>query len=1550
MQGELDAIAVVGLAGRFPGAMTVAQFWRNLCEGTESVSRFAEEELTAAGVPRDLVRHPNYVAAKGFLKEADCFDAAFFGFHPREAEAMDPQHRLFLESCWTALEDAGHPPGRLDMPVGVFAGSSMNTYLYRLLSNPGFVETVGDYQVMISNDKDFLTTRVSYLLNLTGPSMAVQTACSSSLVAIERACQSLVGHECDLALAGGVSVAFPRKTGYFYRQGMILSPDGHCRVFDRDAHGTVPGEGVGVVVLRRLADAMADGDPIYAVIRGWATNNDGSRKVGYTAPGVEGQAAVIATAQALADIDPNTITYVEAHGTGTELGDPIEIHALAQAFRWRGHRSGKCWIGSVKSNIGHLDAAAGVAGLIKTVLALHHKQLPPSLHYREPNPQIDFASSPFEVNTSLREWAAGGGVRRAGVSSFGIGGTNAHLVLEEAPPQSPSGLGKTGTGTATSCTGSPNGSLRVAEPVPFFRRAQLLALSAKSEAAIQAATRNLIQHLNENPGVDLADVAYTLQVGRPAFAHRRTAACQDIQEAMGVLQAQLDQPAGQAAGDGREPALAFMFPGQGAQYVGMGQGIYATEPEFAGHVDYGSEILKLEFGFDLRTLLFADEAQPGSEERLRATAMAQPALFVVEFALAKLLMSWGLQPRAMIGHSLGEYVAACLAGVMSLDDALLLVARRGQLAQETSAGGMLAVTASPEELGGWLPSRVSVAAHNAQRLCVLSGPEDEMAKLESQLASAGQTSQRLRTSHAFHSETVDGILDPFEEFVRQAKLRAPEIPYVTNVTGDWITPSQAADPSHWVNHLRGTVRFSEGIRRLLESPGILLVEVGPGSTLTTLARLNGPNGSVPTVTTMPRRQSGASEDLLLHEALGKLWEAGCQVDWRGYHAGEKRRRVSLPTYPFERRRYCVEPAPQPVPDQPRTVHRTADPSDWTYVPIWKQSPLPPPDSHSTHREPKNWLVFSETGAIGDRLAAELRARGDTVVSVYRGEEFQRLSEAVYRIHPSSFADYVALFREFESLELAPSHLVHLWSLSASPGQGKERGFHRQQEQGFYSLLYLAQLLGRQRAPTAARLDVITNHLHEIGGREPLCPAKATLLGPCAVIPQEYPHVFCRSMDIELPAADRLPSLLEQLLHELDHEGIDPVLAFRGGQRWVQGFERFRLPPATNDAMRLRERGTYLITGGLGQIGMVMAAVLAERAQANLVLTARTPLPPRDAWGRWLREHAPEDETSRRISGVQGLEKLGARVLVLCADAGSRRQMRCTVEEAEEVFGPLHGIIHAAGTVRGSIIHYTIPADCEQQFRGKARGLRVLERILGDRRLDFCMVVSSLSTVLGGIGLNAYAAANAYLDALVQKKNREGGTPWITVNWDGWRFPSAGEEEPGIQEVAELTLTPDEGAEVFARTLARGLPRRIVVSTGDLHERFDRWVRKTPVHKTEEPVRHHPTARHPRPQIRTSYVEARNQLERNIAEVWQDLLGIERIGVHDDFFDLGGHSLLAVQVVARLASVLQTPLSIRTIFEARTVAELATRIEAVRLALQSHEPDVEENADREEIEI
>jgi amino acid adenylation domain-containing protein len=1443
-------IAIIGMAGRLPGAPDVETFWRNLVGGVESISFFSDDELQAAGVPAAALADPRYVRARGVVAGADELDAPFFGYSPREAEMVDPQQRLFLECAWEAFEDAGHDPGKFPGDVGVFAGAGMNTYALNVLADPEVLDTVGAFQLMISNDKDFLAPRVSYKLGLKGPSFAVQSACSTSLVAIHLACQSLTAGECDAALAGGVTLHLPQNQGYHFHAGAVFSPDGHCRAFDAAAGGFVAGNGAAVVLLRRLEDALRDGDPIRAVIRGSAVNNDGAFKAGFTAPSVDGQAQVIAQALAVAGLEPGGIGYIEAHGTGTELGDPIEIAALTQAFGGlsQGTAPGSVAVGSLKTNIGHLDSAAGVAGLIKAALVVERGQIPPSLHFATVNPKLELAATPFRINDRLTDWPAGPQPRRAGVSSLGIGGTNAHVIVEEPPARPASTPGR-----------------------PW----QLLPLSARSDAALGSAVERLAAHLRERPDLDLADVAWTLQAGRRRFERRAFAVAAAASEAAAVLESR--EPERFAAGGG-SASITFLFSGQGSQHPGMAADLYRAEPLFRAEVDRACDLLLPRLGRDLRPLLFAAPGDAEAAAALARTEVTQPALFVVEHALARLWISWGVRPAAMIGHSVGEYVAACLAGVLTLEDALALVAERGRLMGEMPAGAMLAVSLPETEVLPLLTEDLALAAVNAPARSVVSGPAKAIEALAARLEGAGISHRRLRTSHAFHSEMMAPALAPFLAAVRRVRLRPPSIPFVSNVTGTWITAAEATDPDYWARHLRGTVRFGEGIGELLREPGRAFLEVGPGNALTTLVRER--EGSPVALASLPHPSDRRSALAFALTALGRLWLAGAEVDWAAVHGGERRLRVSgLPTYPFERQRYWIGGTGSTAVGR-HSLAKRPDPADWLSAPTWTRAVAPAP------RQAEGvCLLIGAPPALAERLRAA-------------GRDLELAG-------PED--DFGVLLTELRAAGRLPRSIVHCGGLGETSNPYS----------AFQSLVRLARALGELgEAAGPVDLCAVGAGLCDVTGGEELRPERATLLGATRVIPWELPHVTSRTVDVELPLDAEL------LAREIAGAGSG-LVALRGGRRWVPGWEPLRLRLDDAPVRRLREEGVYLITGGTGGIGSEIAKALAAGRRVRLAVAGRTPLPPRSEWA------AAEGPVALRIRRLLDLEALDAEVLYLAVDVTDRAALAAAIGEVRRRFGALHGVVHAAGVAGGGLLQRRTDEESARVLAPRVLGALHLAELLEGEGLDFLVLTSSLGAQFGEPGQADLCAAGAFFDAFALARSRRPGTFVLAIDWDTWREVGMAADTAGLpgdlrraREAALATgIAPAEGGEVFVRLVERSELPQVVVSTKDLAAVAAHLAALARGTAGEARVR----SSYARPELGSAYAAPRDATEEAVAAIWQGLLGIERVGVHDNFFDLGGHSLLATQVMSRVRETLSVDVPLETLFDAPTVAGLAARI-------------------------
>jgi acyl transferase domain-containing protein len=1494
-------IAVIGLAGKFAGGETIEDFWQNLVNGVELITPFTDGEPRSNGIDR----------VGAVLKDVDRFDAAFFGFNPKEAETMDPQHRLFLESAWEALENAGYSSENEERAIGVFAGVGMGTYLlYNLSPNPGLIESRGFLPTLVGVDKDYLPTRVSYKLNLKGPSISVGTACSSSLVAVHLACQSLLSGECDMALAAGVAVKVPQSETTL-SPDEIVSPDGHCRAFDSGANGTVGGNGLGIVVLKRLEDAIGDRDRIYAVVKGSAINNDGAMKVGYTAPSQEGQAKVIRAAQLMAEVEPETITYMETHGTGTALGDPIEVAAMTQAFRASTDLKQFCAIGSVKTNIGHLDAAAGITGFIKTVLALHHKRIPPSLHFETPNPQIDFANSPFYVNTQLTEWETNGTPRRAGVSSFGFGGTNVHAILEEAPPLDP-------------VTSQP-------------RAYQLLALSAKTATALDRSTANLSDRLKQSPELNLADVAYTLQMGRWGFDRRRFAVVSSLDDAVQALSAD-DSPqvfTGQTTAS--NPPIIFMFSGQGSQYVNMGRELYESEATFRSDVDRCLTFLQSEHNIDLRPVLFADSADlETATHKLTQTAIAQPALFTIEYALAQLWISWGVTPQAAIGHSIGEYVAACLAGVFSLEDALTVVATRGRLMQQQPTGTMLAVNLSVGDLQPLLDDSLHLAASNSPDLSVVSGTVEAIAGLESLLATRGITCKPLHTSHAFHSPLMEGAIEPFIECLRDITFNPPQLPFISNVTGTWITSAAATDPLYWAQHLRQPVQFSAGIAELLTNPDAIFLEIGAGRTLGTLTKQQAPDRAI--LYSLPHPQDKSSDLELMLKTLGQLWLSGVEVNWNSFYADRQCQRVPLPTYPFERQRYWID-APAKDASEIASMPKS-DIGDWFYVPAWKRSILP---ALAPIDRSRCWVIFSDRVGFAAAMTQRLQQQG-RVIEVKIGTQYSH-DRDIYTIDPGDRSHYETLMRSILTIDRSPI-ITHLWTL------GADLSFDESQTYGFYSLLYLAQAIGQQNSNAPIHIGVVTSNIQDVTGTETIQPGKATILGACQVIPQEYPNISCCTIDLEITNEQSILQgrgyANERTIAEILNQATttsDPIVAYRGNYRWLPIAEPLYLEPVESP-ISLRERGVYLITGGMGGIGLTIATHLAQTVQQpKLILIGRSPFPDRAEWEGWLTSHDEADKTSSKIRQLQSLQAIGAEILVLNADVADLEQMAAIRGQIQQTYGQINGIFHAAGIPGDGIIQIKTPETAASVMRPKVQGTLILDRIYRDKNLDFLVLFSSHSALLGGMGQIDYCAANSFLDAFAIAQNRNPNYRSISIDWDIWQEVGMGADLTGLpahlqqERLAALAtgISPAAGWEALQRILHSNLDRAIV-STQDwqtvLKQQQQRTVATAEAPQTSPQAT---TEGHTRRVQSTAYLAPSTEIEQRIAQLWQTQLGIAQIGANDNFFELGGHSLLAVRVISQLREIYPVDLSLRTLLsEASTVAGLAAII--ADLLCEPDDPD------------
>lgn len=1433
-----DAVAIIGMAGRFPGASDLDQFWKVLRDGTETITFFTEEELIAAGVPAEQAARSDYVRARPVLDEVDMFDAEFFGYNPREARLLDPQQRLFLECCWEALESAGYGDSSHPRPVAVFGGANISTYIRKLFEDPETAASVNDYQVVISNDKDALTTNVSYRFNLSGPSLGVQTFCSTSLVATHLAARSLLVGECDMALAGGVSVRVPDRVGHVYQEGGMESPDGHVRTFDAQARGSIFGDGAAVVLLKKLSRALADGDPIAAVVRGSAVNNDGSLKVGFTAPSVRGQSEVITQALTAARVDAGDVSYVEAHGTATELGDPIEMAALARAFR--GVPAGNVRVGSVKTNLGHLDRAAGGTGLIKTVLSLTHRQLPPSLHFTTPNPEIDFEGGPFRVNAELTPWKGNGKPLRAGVNSLGMGGTNVHVVLEEAPPRRPTDAG---------------------------REHQVLLLSARNEAALDAASRNLARHLRRHPELPLADVAFTLQVGRQRFDERRAIVCRGIEDALRILESADPDGTYQRREKQSERPVGFMFPGVGTEDAGLAAGLYLSEASFRQVVDHCCGLLGTALGDEVR------EAVTGTSDdsNARRQVVDEAATFVVEFGLASLFASWGVRPDSLSGQGVGAYVAACVAGIMPLGSALGILVERARLSEDTS-----------DQLVEWIGANVP--------------------------------------------------------------LSAPSIPCASSDTSTFLDARRATDPKYWADQVNGGQPPADAAALLLVEPDRLLLEVGLGETLSTAAHALdtcSADRAEFVLPVLPGTSGRHGATAAVHAALARTWVLGVQVDWMGYHSGARRNRVVLPTYPFQRDRYWIDTAGRsgvPSLQQSQDLRPGArlavlpkqPPEQWLYAPGWRQL-APRPLAGDLSLGP--WLLLSDTAGVGQAFAADISEAGGDVVLVAPAKEFTRHSPQSFALDPTDTGQWTELFEALRQDGRAPDRLVHLWGVDPIPDDvyGTSRA-----DQGFYSLMALLQATGAESETRPAALTVVTSGAFDVTGNEPVDPAKATAVGPVRVAPLEYPGLDVRHIDVPAPTdTSHAAGLARMIAREASGSRDESQVAVRGRRRWSPEYNQLPALPEPAAPSVLRHGGVYLITGGLGGIGLAMAERLASSVEARLVLTGRSGLPDRSDWEAITADPESPGDLVHRIESVRALERDGAEVLVVPMDAADPDDVDRAVGQVLERFGQLDGVIHAAGLPGLGVMQFKTADAATEVLRPKLAGAAALRERLADVPVDFLALFSSTAAVTGGgPGQADYCAANAALDAESDVSARSGPRV-VTINWGEWQWNAwdmglAGFDESTTAFLREnrerIGITFEEGWSAFLKVLASG-ESRLVVCSQDIGELADITAQLDLAELAGRAGGGADGVRHPRPDLPVPFVEPESETERKVAELWAPVLGLTEVGVHDDFFELGGNSLLGLDLVHRMRRALDCDwLPPHVLYEARTVRDVAHLVE------------------------
>lgn len=1475
---EMNAVAILNMNCKFPGADNIKEYWKNIKNGVESISFFDESEVKKSN-SAFFNSNLSYVNAGGILKDIDQFDAKIFGYSNMEAEIMDPQIRLFLECAWEGIEKTGYLSNEYDGKIGVFASSGQSTYYSNnLIKNKEVVEMAGIDQLQFFNNPDFLPTQLSYRLNLSGPSININTACSSSLVAVCMACQSLLTYQSDIAIAGGVSISIPQKIGYQYQPDGIMSADGHCRPFDDNASGTVGGNGVGLIILKRLEDAIADEDEIFAIIRGYSVNNDGAKKVGYSASSVQGQKEVISDALALSEVEANEITYIECHGTGTMLGDPIEVKALSEIYGEIDERREKCALGSVKANIGHLDKASGIAGLIKAVLALHNQTIPPQINFDTLNKEINMSDS-FYINTRSKYWESSK-TRKAAVNSLGIGGTNAHIILEEYVQ---------------------GHNLKTTDAIDD-NKPYIFPYSARDEKSFKKYMSKTQKWLKDLDFVQLGNVSYTLTTGRKNFEMRDFFVAESLEQLSDAISCYEEDNFNFNNTVKKEiNQKCFMFTGIGDTYQGMGYGLYQNLPIFRDYVEECFRVYEEETGENLRDILFTKALEKKQEENdnkidLNQTKYAHIALFIFEYSYAETLIQLGIEPNCMIGYSLGEIVAATIAGVFELEDAIKFVVRRSLLIEQEKQGRMLSIFISEQKIQEYLKEGVYLAAVNCDVNCIVSGRTEDIQRLSEELMKDYVVNKILKTEYPFHSTLLSNIREKFYECFEDITLKAPKIPYVSTYTGKWINAEEVTSPDFWFNLTISCIRFDDAVKQAVTSIGNqLFIEIGPGNALCSFVSQNSavPDDYIEQLLPVLgiTDEYGAEYEKLLN-ALGKVWTFGNDIRWEKLYSA-KEHFVHLPTYAFNQKRYWIESEDS----KEQTLSIPEDNNEGFYSLTWKE--VIGHNILSYDGEEKNCLIFIDKSDDISLLEKRLDERNIHVVKVISDMCYQMTSNTNYSIRYNVPDDYASLFYSLEEQGKYPNIILFGWQLNLLDNRNS---FEQIQEMGFLAAVHLMKAIHKCNRKDKIKLIFFTKEIWNVTGCEDMNPSQSTILGLCNTLHQELSYLYGYNIDIDKPLFRLMTELeIDLLYNQIFSDNTFYCVALREQRIWVREFiyhDKFSNKAEEN---LLRENGVYLITGGLGKDSFTRCKYLTKKYKAKLVLFNRTSLPPEDKWKEYLENKCADSNVLEKIERVDALKQMGADMLIVQGNICNNEDVERCIALTHNKYGNINGIIHSAGITdkyASKMIVEMEDEDIQKHYDPKIKGTNVLYSIFHKYPLDFIILNSSIAALTGGVGLAAYSAASMYMDSFVNMKWVNGESNWKTFDWEG--------------------TTDDKTTSFFADMMQNKYFPQIIFSKGNPSGRIEERVFYEQAESKEVRV-------YERTETRADYIQPENEIEEIIADIWGGVLRISKIGINDNFYELGGNSLIALNIVLRINDTFNSKLSLRDFLANKTVKELSELI-------------------------